>query len=177
MLRFVVAPDGRLVVDFGWRLPGRGLWVAAEAAIVRRAVAKNLFAKAARRAVNLPEDLPGQVARAARERFLSHLGLAKRAGVLAIGFDAVRNAVAHRKARLMIEAADGAEEGRRKLTTSAGSGQAWVEGFTAAELGQALGRDIAVHLAVTDSAWAEGLSRKAALALALDAAAPRKDNG
>lgn len=170
MLRFVVDPEGRLVADFARRLPGRGLWLTAEAAIVRRAVAKNLFAKAARRAVVLPDDLPGQLARTARQRFLDQLGLARRAGALVSGYTAVREALGARRVRLLIEAADGAEEGRRKLQAAAGGAVATLGGFSAADLGQALGRDIAVHLAVTEEPWAERLRQRAALALALDAA-------
>ncbi|MBL6618576.1 MAG: DUF448 domain-containing protein, partial [Reyranella sp.] len=50
MIRFVVGPDGDVVPDLARRLPGRGLWVKAERAAVERAVAKNLFARAARNA-------------------------------------------------------------------------------------------------------------------------------
>ena len=48
MIRFVVGPEGDVVPDLARRLPGRGMWVRAERSAVERAVAKNLFAKAAR---------------------------------------------------------------------------------------------------------------------------------
>ena len=51
MIRFVVGPEGDVVPDLARRLPGRGLWVRAERAAVERAVAKNLFARAARASV------------------------------------------------------------------------------------------------------------------------------
>lgn len=177
MLRFVVDPEGRLVADFQRRLPGRGLWLAAEAAIVREAVAKKLFAKAARRPVEVAPDLPRQLAAAARERFLAQLGLARRAGALVAGFDQVRAALVQGQAALLIEAADGAPAGREKLSTAAGKGLAVIDRFTAAELGRALGRDIAVHLAVTDRRWAEGLSQRAALVCALDLGGAGEGNG
>ncbi len=168
MLRFVIGPDEAVVPDFARRLPGRGLWLSAEAAIVRRAVDKNLFAKAARRQVKVAPDLAQQVADTARERFLAQLGIAKRAGALVSGYEAVLSAVRHRQAKLLIEAADGAETGRQRLRAAAGDAIGTVDSFSAQEMGRALGRDIAVHLAVTEQRWADSLTQRAALALALD---------
>src|SRR3954466_15195893 len=57
LLRFVVAPDGVLVPDVAARLPGRGLWLTAQRDIVDRALAKRVFARAARRPVAAPAGL------------------------------------------------------------------------------------------------------------------------
>ncbi|MEO1194202.1 MAG: DUF448 domain-containing protein [Pseudomonadota bacterium] len=167
LLRFVVAPDGTLTPDFAGRLPGRGLWIIPEAAIVRRAVAKNLFAKAARRKVTVAPDLPKRLAALAQERLLDSIGLARRSGVLVSGKDAVRVALGHRQVKLLIEAADGAESGQRRFRAAAGDGVPCIAHLAAADLGRALGRDIAVHAAVTEQRWADRLSQRAALALAL----------
>ena len=61
MIRFVVGPQGDVVPDLARRLPGRGMWVRAERAAVERAVAKNLFARAARASVRPAADLPERV--------------------------------------------------------------------------------------------------------------------
>ncbi len=167
LLRFVVSPDGLLVPDFARKLPGRGLWLTAEAAIVRQALSKKLFAKAARRQVTAAPDLPEQLARMARERFLAGLGLAKRAGAVVSGYEAVRAAVAQHQVKLLIEASDGADRSARRLLTAAGEAVGCIAGFDAAELGRALGRDIAVHIAVNDARWADRLSQGAALVQAL----------
>ena len=65
MIRFVVGPEGDVVPDLARRLPGRGLWVKAERAAVERAVAKNLFAKAARASVKPASDLAERAERRA----------------------------------------------------------------------------------------------------------------
>lgn len=168
MLRFVVSPEGTIVPDFARRLPGRGLWLSAEGAIVRAALSKSLFDKAARQQVTVAPDLSEQLAKTARERFLAQLGLAKRAGALVCGYEAVRAAVAHHQVKLLIEAADGADQAQRRLRTAAGDEVACIDCFQAAELGRALGRDIAVHLAVNEQRWADRLSQRAVLALALE---------
>ena len=51
LVRFVVGPAGDAIPDIAGELPGRGLWVKAERPVLASAVAKNLFAKAARRAI------------------------------------------------------------------------------------------------------------------------------
>src|SRR4029450_1233450 len=68
MIRFVVGPEGDVVPDLARRLPGRGLWVKAERAAVERAVAKNLFARAARASVKPAADLAERVERLLLER-------------------------------------------------------------------------------------------------------------
>ncbi|MGH7112560.1 MAG: DUF448 domain-containing protein, partial [Stellaceae bacterium] len=57
LLRFVVGPDGAIVADVAGRLPGRGLWLTPRRDIVEQAVAKRLFARAARRPVAVPPGL------------------------------------------------------------------------------------------------------------------------
>ena len=57
LIRFVVGPDGVIVPDLLGKLPGRGIWVTANRAALDKAVAKNLFARAARQPVTVPEGL------------------------------------------------------------------------------------------------------------------------
>jgi uncharacterized protein len=62
LLRFVVRPGegsapGELVPDLEARLPGRGLWITPRRDIVARALAKNLFARAAHAPVSAAPDL------------------------------------------------------------------------------------------------------------------------
>lgn len=147
LLRFVLAPDGALVPDVEARLPGRGLWLTPRRDIVDRAVAKRLFARAARQPVSVPVDLADRVEVLLARRCGDALGLARRAGLAVAGFDRVGDAVRHGRAALLLFAADGAEGGRRKLgafaryVPSAGV-------LTAAELGAAFARERIVHAAV-----------------------------
>ena len=57
LLRFVVSPSGEVVPDLERLLPGRGIWLSPRRDVVNTAVAKRLFAKAARRQVATPDDL------------------------------------------------------------------------------------------------------------------------
>ena len=147
LLRFVVAPDGAIVPDIDARLPGRGLWLTPRRDIVERAVAKRIFARAARRAVSASPELAQRVETLLARRCVDSLGLARRAGLAVAGFDRVSEAVRHRRAALLLCALDGAEGGRRKLA-ALGRDLRCASVLTAAELGAAFGRERIVHAAV-----------------------------
>ena len=98
LIRFVAGPDGVVTPDLARKLPGRGLWVAADRASVETAAAKNLFARAAKSKLAAPADLADQVERLLSQRLLSALGLARKAGELTFGFERVLAAIGAGKA-------------------------------------------------------------------------------
>jgi predicted RNA-binding protein YlxR (DUF448 family) len=150
LIRFVSGPDGAVVPDLARKLPGRGLWVEARRGQVELAARKNLFARAARAQVRAPADLADLVESLLRKRLLDALGLAKRSGELISGFDRVAETLNKGKAAWLIEAADGASDGRRKLLAIARRlprPPRLIGVFSADELGLALGLDNVIHLA------------------------------
>ena len=68
LIRFVAGPDGQVVPDLGRKLPGRGLWVAADRASVQTAAKKNLFSRAAKTRLAASDDLPDLVERLLHRR-------------------------------------------------------------------------------------------------------------
>ncbi|HKW52972.1 MAG TPA: RNA-binding protein [Stellaceae bacterium] len=163
LLRFVVAPDGRLVADVAARLPGRGLWLTARRDILATAVTKRLFARAARQAVIIEDDLADRVEALLAERCRDHIGLARRAGQAVMGFVKVQAALTAGKAGVLVAAADGAAGGRDKLWAVAKLRDLpLVECLTGVELGAAFGREHAVHAALTAGRLGEMLVADAA---------------
>lgn len=148
MIRFVIDPEGRVTPDLKERLPGRGLWVTAERAVLAQAVAKNAFAKAARQSVRVDPGLVDRMAELAKREVAELLGLARKSGQLTAGFEKVEAALRAGRVGLLVAASDGAADGRGKLARLAGSGVEICAPLNAAELGQALGRDHAVHAAI-----------------------------
>jgi hypothetical protein len=155
LIRFVVDPDGRVTPDLKERLPGRGLWVTADRAILEQAVARNAFSKAARQSVKAAPDLADRVTELARREVAELLGLARKSGQLVAGFEKVEAALKSGRVRVLVAASDGAADGRGKLARLAGSGVEICAPLTAAELAQALGREHAVHAAVKAGGIAE----------------------
>lgn len=160
MLRFVVAPDGQVVPDIEGSLPGRGIWLSASRDVVNTAVAKRLFARAARAKVTVPADLADRLEALLARRCLELLGLARRAGQAVAGYDKARAELQGRRGALLLEATDGAEGGRGKVRALAPA-LPMVEVFGSAELGPALGREAAVHVVVGRGRLAERLLREA----------------
>ena len=157
MIRFVVGPEGDVVPDLARRLPGRGLWVRAERLAVEHAVAKNLFAKAARASVRPAADLPERVERLLLERALSDLGRARRAGRAVAGFVKVEQMIGRHRAGLLVVADEADGDGLGKLEAS---GLPIARLGDAAALGGLFGRDQAVYVAVArDDAGGEFIQR------------------
>jgi predicted RNA-binding protein YlxR (DUF448 family) len=150
LIRFVAGPGDVVVPDLARKLPGRGLWVAASRAAVEQAAKKGLFSRAAKAKLQAAPDLADQVDALLLKRLLSGLGLARRAGDLTSGFEKVSASIQSGRAALLIEASDGAHDGRRKLFALARKQARPPEVFGlfgAAELGLALGGENVIHTA------------------------------
>ena len=154
LIRFVIGPDNNLVPDLAETLPGRGLWLRAHRDVLDKALARNLFAKAARRPVTVGADLGDLVEGLLARRCLDLLGLARRAGVVVTGFEKVRAMLAAGRAGLLITAAGAAPGGRAKLRALAPDVPV-TEVLETEELAAALGRGHVVHVAVARSPLAD----------------------
>lgn len=150
LVRFVAGPDGRIVPDLAERLPGRGLWVGADRDSLALACARNLFAKAAKANVAVDAGLVDEVERQLARRALGILGMARRAGAVALGHDKVRALLGAGRAAALVEASDAAADSAARMGARAGAIPV-IRCFSRAELGPALGREEAVHVALEAS--------------------------
>ncbi len=156
LLRFVVDPENRVVPDVAAKLPGRGVWLSASREVLAKAVQKGAFARAARRNVEIDENLADRIEALLVARCLDLVGLARRASQVVSGAERVRQALRHRRAAVLLEAADGAP-GNRLAPPAKGPRVPVVGLFSRAELGLALGRGNVVHAALTPGGIAEHL--------------------
>jgi predicted RNA-binding protein YlxR (DUF448 family) len=169
LIRFALAPDGSVVPDVAAKLPGRGAWVRANRETVDAAAKKQMFARAFKCEARAPADLVEQTESLLVRRCLEQLGLMRRAGAVAIGATQVEAAIRGKPAFILLEAADGAEEGREKLMSLHiglwGGPPAAVSCFTASDLGVALGRERVIHACLLQerlaTGWAADIGRLA----------------
>lgn len=115
LVRFVLSPDGVVTPDVARKLPGRGVWVEATRTAVEAAIKRGAFARSLKAKATVPPDLADQVEARLAERVLAGLGLARRSGDLTSGFEKVASAITSRRAAWLLEASDGAADGRRKM--------------------------------------------------------------
>jgi predicted RNA-binding protein YlxR (DUF448 family) len=160
MVRFVIAPDGRVVPDVDEKLPGRGLWLKATKDIVAKAVERDAFRKAARGNAQASPGLAREVEALLARRCLALVGFARRAGAAVAGFEKVRALAAKGRIGVLIASREAAEDGRRKLATLA-PGAPVVRLFAEAELAQVFGRETVAHAAIEQGRIAREFLREA----------------
>lgn len=155
LMRFVVGPDGQVVPDLKARLPGRGAWVTPTRAALDQVLRRKLFARAFKRDVSVPADLPDLAERLLEAQMTASLSLANKAGAVIAGFAKVEAAIAGEAIAGLIHASDAGDDGVRKLGQAlsrrygedAGSIPR-VRLFTSLQLDLALGRMNVIHAAL-----------------------------
>ena len=147
LIRFVVSPDAIITPDLLEKLPGRGIWVAAERSALESAVAKKLFARAAKQQVVVPDSLVSDVEALLLKRVTDGIALARKAGRAIAGYEKVRDALGKDEVRILLQASDGSERGKSKLHAPGGRGS-FFEVLTASELGLSFGRERVIHAAL-----------------------------
>jgi hypothetical protein len=175
MLRFVLSPEGEVVFDPRAELPGRGAWLKPAPGIIEEALRRNAFARAFRQKVRVPPDLEARVRRQLEQQAVQLLSLARKAGEATSGFDRVAGWIDAGKVAVLVQAADGARDGRRKLAARLrreGRTAEIVDFLDSAQLGLAFGRPNVIHAALRHG----GLARRF-LALARMIAALSPESG
>ncbi|MCO5160806.1 MAG: RNA-binding protein [Mesorhizobium sp.] len=155
LIRFVVGPDASVVPDIKRKLPGRGCWVTADRRRVDEAARKNLFRRAFKSEVSVSPDLGEMVDRILVQNALGALGLARKAGVVALGAAKVEASVRSGEAAAVLHAYEAQADGVRKITQArratvhlGGPDIPAYKLFSEAELGLALGGANVIHAAV-----------------------------
>ncbi|CUK09045.1 RNA-binding protein [Shimia thalassica] len=143
LIRFVVGPDDQIVPDILGKLPGRGIWVSADRAALEKAAKKGLFARSAKQAVKVPENLVDEVETQIARRVVDLVSLARKSGEAVAGYEKVKDWLVKDYAEVLIQASDGSGRGKSKLSTPYGG--SYIGWLTADELGLAFGKQTVIH--------------------------------
>ncbi|OHC44143.1 MAG: hypothetical protein A2092_06170 [Rhodobacteraceae bacterium GWE1_64_9] len=176
LIRFVLGPDDMVVPDLLGRLPGRGIYVAADRAALTKAAAKGLFARAARAPAKAPADLAAMVEALLVRRVLDLLSLARKAGDAVTGYEKVKDWLVKGTATVLIQASDGSERGKSKLRPPEKTGL-FIGCLTAQEMGLAFGREHAIHGALAAGGLSDRVVEEAARLAGLRGGAGQQDGG
>lgn len=143
LIRFVVGPDTQIVPDIAGKLPGRGIYVAADRAALDKAVGKKLFARSAKMPVEVSATLVDEVEKQLARRVVDLIALSRKSGRAVAGYEKVKTWLQNEEAQVLIQAVDGSGRGKSKLSTPHfGSYIGWL---TSDELGLAFGRQTVIH--------------------------------
>jgi predicted RNA-binding protein YlxR (DUF448 family) len=160
LVRFVIGPDGDVVPDVAGKLAGRGIYVVPDRAALTRAAEKGLFARAAKRAVRVPDDLAALVEGLIARRVVDLISLARKGGGAVAGYEKVKDRLARGDVRALLQASDGSERGKSGLSTPEGA--TYIGWLTADELGQAFSRQTTIHAVLGYGGLAQRVVEEAA---------------
>jgi len=159
LIRFVVGPEGRVIPDVAGKLPGRGMYVSADRDAIEKAARKNLFTRAAKAQVTVPEGLADLVEALILRRVIDSLSMARKAGQAVMGLEKVKDWLVGGKARVLIQASDGSAREKSRLRAPVGG---YVGCLSAGEIGLAFGRDRAIHAALATGGLTQRVVEEAA---------------
>ena len=155
LIRFVAAPSGEIVPDLARRLPGRGVWIRCEKSVLDAAIRANVFAKALKRQVKVPDNLSGTIELMLAKRVTYAFAIANKAGLVTTGFAQVEAVIESGTARVLMHGSEAAPGGREKLdrkfaaiARESGRNAEIVTTLSTEELSLAMGRSNVVHAAL-----------------------------
>ncbi len=168
LIRLAIGPDGQVAPDVRAKAPGRGAWIGVSKAELAGAQAKGKLKGALARAfkgaaLTIPDSLADDIETQLERLTLDRLGLEARAGNLISGAEKIDAACRSGQVALLLHAADAGEDGRRKRDQSWRVGEdkegtglgGTILPVDRGALSMALGRDNAVHVAITDRGAAD----------------------
>lgn len=146
LIRFVLDPDGVVVPDLLGKLPGRGVYVAADRAALETAVKKGLFSRGFKQPAQAAPELIDQIDAMLVRRVTDLISLARKSGDAIAGYEKVKDWLMRETAYVLLQASDGSERGKSKLSTPYKG--VFIGFLTADELGMAFGRQTVIHAAL-----------------------------
>lgn len=173
LIRFVLSPEGEIVPDVAGKLPGRGIYVTSDRALIEKAAQKGLFSRAARQPVKVAPGLADLVETLVARRLIESISLARKANEAVTGYEKVKDWLVGGRAVLLVQACDGSERGKAKLRPPEGG---FIGSLTAAELGLAFGRERAIHAALAAGTLARRVVDEAARLEGLRVQSPEQED-
>jgi len=157
LVKFITDPQGNIVPDIFGKLPGRGLWMYCTSNNLERAIAKNIFSRAARKHIEIPDNLLYKVECGLVERLVGLLAIARKSGLLIAGFERVQSEVRANKIIILFHGSDGSERQFSKIITAQRQFHVF-NCLSSTEQGKVLGKDIVMYLGVRPGGLIEGIS-------------------
>ncbi|WP_370931751.1 RNA-binding protein [Bartonella sp. DGB1] len=155
LIRFVLSPTGVLTPDIKCNLPGRGCWVTANKNFVSQAIEKNLFSRAFKNKVIIPDALLDMIDKLLTISCLKTLSLLKKAGLVILGSTQIISLAKQGRLSLILHSREAAADGKRKINQAVYSykhanqkSPIILSLFSNDEMILIFGRAIIMHLAV-----------------------------
>ncbi len=170
MIRFVIAPQGEVVVDLKEKLPGRGVWVTNSRQVIQSAIDRKLFAAGFKQKVSVSTDILQAIEKLMLAKISNGLSMAKKSGLVITGFAKVSALARAGDVKILLHASDGRDDGVAKIRSalvSCQSNDGYKKGLPqifdrlgSAQLDVALGMSNSVHVALTQGGATRSLKKQ-----------------
>ena len=160
MVRFVIGPEGGVVPDVFYKLPGKGLWVESKKKSLETAIKQNLFSSVLRRSVEVDQDLTSAVEISVLKKLINLISIARKAQQAVFGYEKTRTQLELKKAKLLIQALDGSTREKSRLRPPVGE-NSLINCLTMRELGLAFGRESVIHATIMNGGLYKEISLEA----------------
>lgn len=161
LVRYVLSPQGEVLVDYRHKLPGRGAYTCLDRSCIETAVKRRQFDRAFRGgARNLDAAVLGEAVRQqVRERILNLLGMARKSSTAVSGSSLVMESLAGRAGLALVLMADdvSAAIGEKVAAKAAMAGTPCFRLFDKGMLGQILGKGERSVVALKNGLLAESV--------------------
>ena len=154
LIRFVLSPANVITPDILNRLPGRGIWVLSDRSKLKKVVTQNLFNKAAKKSVIVPEDLPELTESLIVKHLLELISMARKSGQAICGYEKTKSMMISDLWHILLQAHDGSVSQKRKIRSFV-KDNSYISCLTSQEMGLAFGRENVIHAAVTKGGLSE----------------------
>ncbi len=161
LVRYVLAPDGSVVVDYRQRLPGRGAYTCIDRHCLQVSVKKNAFQRSFRgscRSVDLTV-LTDQLIRAVSQRIANLVGISRKSGQCVSGSNAIIEALRKEASLAVILVANDISTaiGRKIHGLAEKKGVYCIQLYEKRMIGQMLGKEERSVIAVKSGSLAKSL--------------------
>ena len=149
LLRFVEL-NNALLPDFNKKLPGKGMYITCNRLSLIKALEKKVFNKVSHHCLHIEENFVEMVEKLLLQKALTSLNIARKSGALITGFEKLREAIKKGSVEYIIEAKDGAFDGKEKVELLAKNIEIF-NLFSIEELDMTLNKENTVHVGILKS--------------------------
>ena len=164
LVRYVLAPDGRLLVDYRHKLPGRGAYTCVSAECLQRAVARKQFQRSFRglRQAVSERDLQAALVQELSQRISNLVGMARKSQQAISGSNAVMEGLRQQGGYALVLIAEDISAGiaEKIMELSERHEVPCFQLFSKGRLGQILGKGERSVIAVPAGALADTLLKE-----------------
>jgi predicted RNA-binding protein YlxR (DUF448 family) len=162
VVRIVAGPSG-IVIDYREKLPGRAAYVCPTVECVTKALSKENVSRSLHSRVRTPEpkEFINQLASLMQDKIRALILMSAKAGKLAAGYSAVRDAVEKGRVLMLLYANDLSKGTKEKVASPSAAFVRSTTLFTREELGTMLNRELIGVIGIEDDGLANALWKEA----------------